>query len=341
MTMPADAALPMVSAAASLCLGGLLVRLLMSRPLRSLALDTPNARSLHQVPVPRTGGLGLLGAAFLAWAVLAPGYALPALLLALALAAVSFLDDMVALSAAMRLAVHFAAALAVVAAYPATPPAVAPLVVLTLVWMANLYNFMDGSDGLAGGMTLIGFSAYALAAHLAGAEALATVSAALAGAAAGFLIWNFPKAQIFMGDSGSVPLGFLAGALGYLGWREGVWPFHFPALVFLPFIADATVTLVRRALKRERLSEAHKTHYYQRLNRMGLGHRATALWGYALMLAAAASALTSLRLPTAAAAVVVVLWLAAIGWLMLRIDRAWAAFARADAGTPAPEVNRP
>ncbi len=156
---------------------------------------------------------------------------------------------------------------------------------LAIIWMINLYNFMDGSDGLAGGMSIAGFGTYAVAAYGGGLMELSVLAAALAGAAAGFLIWNFHKARIFMGDSGSVPLGFLAAALGLLGWQEGVWPMWFPVLVFSPFIADASVTLVKRYLRGERLSQAHRSHYYQRVLRMGLGHRGTALAAYVLMLA--------------------------------------------------------
>lgn len=319
-------------------LSGLLVRLLLAPPLRALALDMPNERSLHAAPVPRTGGLGLLGAAFALWALVASEDTLPVLLIALALAGVSLADDVVALSVRKRLVVHFAAAVAVLALYPVSPLILAPVVLLTIVWMANLYNFMDGSDGLAGGMTLFGFGAYALAAHFAGASEIALVSGVLAGAAGGFLIWNFPKARIFMGDSGSVPLGFLASALGYLGWQDGAWPFYFPALVFLPFIADATVTLLRRAFNGERLSEAHRSHYYQRLNRMGFGHRTTALWGYALMGATAGSALLSLSMPGPAAILLVVVWLVAIGAIMRSIDRAWAHYERTHAASAASDL---
>lgn len=308
------------------CLAAIFVRVLFSRPLHALILDKPNDRSLHTIPVPRTGGIGLDAAAFLTWAALAPTATYPAMLFALILAGVSLADDIAALSASRRLLVHVAVATLAVVVYPPAGLAIAPLAILTFVWMSNLYNFMDGSDGLAGGMALIGFGTYAAAAFSADATALAIAAAAVAGAAGGFLIWNFPKAKIFMGDSGSVPLGFLAALLGYLGWQDGIWPFYFPALVFLPFIADATVTLIRRALRGERLSDAHRTHYYQRLNQMGLGHRKTALYAYALMLAAAASALLTLHLPEMGVGLVIVLWLAGSALLMRGIDRAWRAF---------------
>jgi UDP-N-acetylmuramyl pentapeptide phosphotransferase/UDP-N-acetylglucosamine-1-phosphate transferase len=307
-------------------LAGAFVRFLLNEPLRSLVVDKPNERSLHAVPVPRIGGAGLLAAAFLLWASFATVLTLPILLIALVLAAVCLADDVMGLSPGVRRTAQLAGGVSAALLHPAEPAVLIPVVILTLVWMANLYNFMDGSDGLAGGMAVFGFGAYALAAAAAGAHEIAFASAVLSGAAGGFLLWNFPKAKIFMGDVGSVPLGLLAGALGYLGWSEGLWPFFFPPLAFLPFIADATVTLVRRARRGERLSSAHRSHYYQRLNRMGLGHRRTALLAYALMAATGLSALFSLLLPTWLGIVLVALWLAALMRLMAQVDRDWVEF---------------
>jgi UDP-N-acetylmuramyl pentapeptide phosphotransferase/UDP-N-acetylglucosamine-1-phosphate transferase len=142
-------------------------------------------------------------------------------------------------------------------------------------------------------MTVIGFGTYALAAHWAGAAALATLSAVLAASTAAFLISNFHPARIFMGDVGSVPLGFLCGALGIVGWRDDVWPLWFPMLVFAPFMCDATLTLVKRLLRGEKVSHAHREHYYQRLVRMGFGHRGTAYIEYAAMLGCALTALAA------------------------------------------------
>jgi UDP-N-acetylmuramyl pentapeptide phosphotransferase/UDP-N-acetylglucosamine-1-phosphate transferase len=88
-----------------------------------------------------------------------------------------------------------------------------------------------------------------------------------------------------MGDAGSIPLGFLAGALGLQGWSQGLWPPWFPLAAFAPFIADASVTLLRRALRRERVWQAHRGHYYQRIILLGWSHRRTALAEYALMAA--------------------------------------------------------
>jgi UDP-N-acetylmuramyl pentapeptide phosphotransferase/UDP-N-acetylglucosamine-1-phosphate transferase len=160
-----------------------------------------------------------------------------------------------------------------------------------MVWMTNLFNFMDGSDGLAGGMAAIGFGTLAAAAAASGLGPLALACAAVASASLGFLIHNFPPARVFLGDAGSVPLGFLAGAFGIYGALAGAWPLWFPLLVFSPFIADATVTLLRRALRREPFWRAHRSHAYQRLVMAGWTRRELALRGYGLMAAAAASAL--------------------------------------------------
>jgi UDP-N-acetylmuramyl pentapeptide phosphotransferase/UDP-N-acetylglucosamine-1-phosphate transferase len=256
-----------------------------------LPLDVPNARSLHERPVPRVGGVALaLGITAAVLAGFAP-FSL-ALALALVLAVVSFLDDLHPLPTGVRLAAHLAAA-AALAWYILSPmhPLELALIVLAVAWITNLYNFMDGSDGLAGGMSIVGFGAYAIAASLADDQGTALTAATIVGASAAFLAFNFPPARIFLGDVGSIPLGFLAGALGVIGWRNDAWPLWFPLLVFAPFIGDATITLVKRLLRRERVWRAHREHYYQRLVRMGLGHRRTALIAYVLMALCAVAAL--------------------------------------------------
>jgi UDP-N-acetylmuramyl pentapeptide phosphotransferase/UDP-N-acetylglucosamine-1-phosphate transferase len=277
-------------ALAALVVALLCVKALVSETGRRLALDHPNERSLHDRPVPRTGGLAIAAGVGAGWLVGAPGFAFT-LSLAAALALLSFLDDLFGLPTAVRLAGHLAASVAVVLLELRFPGwTVLVLFALAVAWYANLYNFMDGSDGLAGGMALFGFGAYAVAAWQADVHPLAELSAVLAAAAAAFLIRNFPPARIFMGDVGSVPLGFLAGALGLIGWNDGVWPLWFPLLVFAPFVGDATLTLIKRLARGERVWQAHREHYYQRLVRMGFGHRGAALIEYAAMLACGAGA---------------------------------------------------
>jgi UDP-N-acetylmuramyl pentapeptide phosphotransferase/UDP-N-acetylglucosamine-1-phosphate transferase len=257
-----------------------------------LPLDRPNERSLHATPTPRIGGLGIVAGVVLAFLLIR---AEPLAALVAGLALVSFIDDRRHVPIVLRFGAH---ALAAVIFILVLDPHVHPLwqgaLVLAVVWMTNLYNFMDGSDGLAGGMALFGFGAYALGAWLAGDVVMAVAAGAVAAAALTFLAFNFPPAKVFMGDAGSIPLGFLAAALGLIGWHAGNWPLWFPMLVFSPFIVDATVTLARRVLRGERFWHAHRTHYYQRLVQLGWGHRNTALAEYALMAGCGAGALWAL-----------------------------------------------
>ena len=285
-------------------------------------LDRPNERSLHVEPTPRIGGIAVIVAS-LTFAAFAADAAVGAIVAcALFLAVISLLDDARSLPVEVRLPAHLLAAAVAVLAMGAASSfgwAEAILATLAIAWMANLYNFMDGADGLAGGMAVIGFGAFAFAAE--GLAALALTAAATASAAAGFLLHNFPPARVFMGDAGSVPLGFLAGALGALGVALGAWPAWFPLLVFSPFMVDATVTLARRFLRGERVWKAHREHAYQRLVLAGWSRRRLALAAYALMLAAAASALAALRLGPEGRYAIILAWLATYIVLLVAIER--------------------
>ncbi|MFX1684458.1 glycosyltransferase family 4 protein [Paraburkholderia sp. A2RI-6] len=293
-----------------------------------LATDVPNERSLHERPTPRVGGWGMIPVA--AGAILL--FASPLWLIALGaafLAAVSQIDDRRGLPARVRFAAHLVAVLALIVVYPASVPwwCLAGLAFLML-WMVNLYNFMDGSDGLAGGMALFGFGAYAIASLFGPApiRELGWACAAVAGAAAGFLLFNFHPARIFLGDAGSIPTGFLAGALGYWGWRNGAWPIWFPALVFSPFIGDASVTLIRRLLRGEKFWQAHREHYYQRMVRLGTGHAATAVTWYLVMFVGIILALWALALSTALQWGVVAGWAVVLVLIGVAIDVRWRSF---------------
>ena len=285
-------------------------------------MDEPNHRSLHRAPTPRIGGLGILAGVLASLTFLNPELWLAAAL-GFALAALSFLDDRSGVPILIRFSAHFAAAAIWVENLGAWPPLWFLTAVLLLVWMTNLYNFMDGADGLAGGMAVTGFSAYAAGAWLGGQGEFALFCATVAAASLGFLRFNFPPAQIFMGDVGSIALGFLAGALGLLGWRLGLWPAWFPLLVFSPFVVDATLTLLRRVLSGERFWQAHSEHYYQRLLRLGWRQRRMALTEYALMIVSAASALCLTHADAVLQVSVLAIWLLAYGALAWRIDTAW------------------
>ncbi|MDD2915769.1 MAG: glycosyltransferase family 4 protein [Gallionella sp.] len=308
---------PLISMLATLALAFVLT----TGKVGGIVHDIPNERSLHEKPVPRTGGIALMAGVLAGWSLL-QYWPLWIVLPALGLFALSLLDDVRNLSPGVRLIGHFIAALVAVAGAGVSLAWFIP-VLLFVVWMTNLYNFMDGSDGLAGGMALFGFGCYGVGAWMGGNEAFALLNFSVAAAALGFLFLNFHPARIFMGDAGSIPLGFMAAVFGVWGWQTGYWPFWFPLLVFSPFIADATVTLLKRARRGERLSQAHRSHYYQRLVQMGWGHRNTALAEYALMLLAGASALWGIGMDNTAQGCLLLVWgmvyLAPTIW----IDRRW------------------
>jgi UDP-N-acetylmuramyl pentapeptide phosphotransferase/UDP-N-acetylglucosamine-1-phosphate transferase len=296
---------------------------------RLLPLDLPNDRSLHSAPVPRSGGLAMVCAIAVTGPLFFYGVG-TWLGLAGALALVSFVDDWRHLSAAVRLAAHLLAALFLIYyTMPDLPLPLAALLVLAVVWGTNLYNFMDGADGIAGGMTLFGFGAYALAAWPYDAT-VSWFAGSVSAAAAAFLLFNFHPARIFMGDVGSIPLGFLAAAMGIYGWYSSIWPAWFPLMTFSPFIVDATLTLAQRAARGERFWQAHREHYYQRLVRMGLGHRRTALLEYALMAAAGITALSLLRAPALAQHLALAAWAGIYLVLAALVNARWAAHATAE-----------
>jgi UDP-N-acetylmuramyl pentapeptide phosphotransferase/UDP-N-acetylglucosamine-1-phosphate transferase len=311
------------AAGAAVLTAAILAALLRSGLAWRLAIDDPNARSLHLRPTPRIGGLATtpvvlaIAAAF--------HLVLPAIVVAATLlAAVSLLDDHRSLPVVLRLSIQVACAAAVAwMSAPEAPGWTLALAIPALIWITNLYNFMDGSDGLAGGMTLIGFATCAIGAATRGDVALAGAAATIAGAAAGFLVFNWPPARVFLGDVGSIPTGFLAGAIGLRGWAAGDWPWWFAPLVFSPFIADATLTLLARLLRGERVWQAHREHIYQRMVTHGYGHFGTALRWYGLMALAAACALALRGAGNATAACALAGWVVFYAAAFAAAKRAW------------------
>lgn len=242
---------------------------------------------------------------------------------AMTIAIVSYIDDCINLSAALRFGVHLMVAAAMVfggfvlihfdlpgLSWQLSGTVAAVVSIFFIVWMINLYNFMDGMDGFAGGMTLIGFSALALVGFMAGDELYFAVNATIAAVAAGFLLFNFPPARIFMGDVGSSTFGLLAAGISLWGVGEGMFPFWAALLLFSPFVVDASVTLCRRLFRGEKVWQAHRTHYYQRLVQLGWGHRRTVLSEYVLMLGCAGSMLWVLS------AAIVVQWGVIAAWIL-------------------------
>jgi len=285
--MPDPVLLAAIAPAAGLtaCLG---TRALIPLLRRAAVLDHPNERSLHAAPTPRGGGIALIGAILVAWlALIVAGAVAPRLLVVLfaaaLLAAISWIDDLRGLSPAIRLLAQFiAVSFGMLALMPAAPvfqfrpmPGLdAAAAALLWLWFVNLFNFMDGIDGLAGSeAAAIGIGLLLFAGVGAGSDpGFAALSGSAAAAALGFLVWNWAPARIFLGDVGSVPCGYLLGFLLLDVARRGYWKI---ALILpLYFLADATLTLLRRLLRGERVWQAHRQHFYQRAVQRGLSHAA-------------------------------------------------------------------
>jgi Fuc2NAc and GlcNAc transferase len=277
--------------AATVLTAWLLTGAVRRHALRNAMLDIPNSRSSHATPIARGGGLAIvlvyLAALLLLW--------LFGMLEAAAIAAfggggvlvavVGYMDDRKALPASVRFAVHVLGAGWVVAylggfadawlrSFGLHGVAVGSvLAVFSIAWMTNLFNFMDGIDGIAASEAIFVACAGAFLGWRHGAEVgVIMAMLALAGASAGFLVWNWPPARIFMGDVGSGFLGFTLAALGIAASAQGALPIEVCVILGGVFVVDATVTLLRRVLRGDRWYEAHRAHAYQRLARRWNAH---------------------------------------------------------------------
>ena len=318
------AGVAMVAAAAT----GWLVATIRRWALRKALLDLPNSRSSHSRATPRLGGVAialvlLCGLAILAMSPLASAQQRWALLVlactGAGVAIVSLLDDVRPLPAVVRLLVHLVGAVVTVALV--TPPGTldggvlgrvmlagalaAVLMVLWIGWFINAFNFMDGIDGIAGGQAGTAGLGWAVLGLLTATPTLTIAGALLAGTSAGFLVHNWSPARIFMGDAGSATLGYL---LATVPWALGGEPLWIPSILLVwPFVFDALLTLCRRALRGERVWEAHRSHLYQRLVVRGGSHRATAMVYIALAVLGLACAVTVLTGPVSLARAMVFL----------------------------------
>ena len=252
-------------------------------------IDEPNARSAHASPTPNSGGIPVVIAVLvmllgLQWHLGGQlgGETVPhirSLVLGLSgLCVVGAWDDRHHLSAGFRLACFFAVAAAVVAVWfsPSSLPtlAAAAVLVIALVWVINLYNFMDGLDGLAAVQVIAVAAGLWLQGLIAGgSDAFLGMAGIVAGAYAGFLVFNWPPARLFMGDAGSLSAGLLLSWLGIWGWSEGAVAPASWCLLMSPFLIDSTWTLLDRFRRGERIAEAHSDHFYQRLARRWGSHR--------------------------------------------------------------------
>jgi UDP-GlcNAc:undecaprenyl-phosphate GlcNAc-1-phosphate transferase len=285
-------------------LGAAAAAMLFTRGARAVSLrcgiiDVPVARSSHTTPMPRLGGVAICAAATATWTIAlrpwAGGGTFVALLSlgAVTAAAVGAYDDLRRVRPATKLAGEFVAAFWLVPALPdltmpfALPASVVAVgCVLWLIGYMNAFNFMDGSDGLAAGFCAISATAIGVLALQVRAAPLAVVAFSAAGASLGFLPYNFPRATIFMGDAGSLFLGYTCAALVLSVIGRGVSPVA-AALPLLPFLFDSAFTLVRRVKRREKILQAHRTHLYQRLIVAGRSHTYVARAYYAWALVSA------------------------------------------------------
>jgi Fuc2NAc and GlcNAc transferase len=258
-------------------------------------LDVPNERSSHSAVTPRGGGLAIVVTATVALLALRWFGAIRSdLLLALigggiAVAVVGFLDDRHRLPAGIRLAVHVAAALWALACLGGLPPLAIgdrlmnlswvghALALLGIVWALNLFNFMDGIDGIAASEAVFVAGGGALLSLVGGWSDLSAGGLVVGAACLGFLRWNWPPATIFMGDVGSGYLGFVIAVMAVAAARDNPVAIWVWLILGGVFFVDATVTLVRRALRGERLHEAHRSHAYQYLVRRWGSHRRVTL----------------------------------------------------------------
>ncbi|MCF5725129.1 MraY family glycosyltransferase [Pseudomonas syringae] len=264
----------------------LVVSLVLTAGLRHYALsrsliDIPNARSSHSVPTPRGGGvaivlgflialpvLALMGAINMSatWALLGAG---------LSIAVLGFLDDHGHIAARWRLLGHFGGSIWALYWLGGLPSITLfgfnvelgmvghILAAFYLVWMLNLYNFMDGIDGIASIEAICTCLSACLLYWLAGFDGLIVLPLVLAAAVVGFLYWNFPPARIFMGDAGSGFLGVILGLLSLqAAWASPTMLWAWLILLGV-FIVDATFTLIRRLVRGDKVYEAHRSHAYQ------------------------------------------------------------------------------
>jgi UDP-N-acetylmuramyl pentapeptide phosphotransferase/UDP-N-acetylglucosamine-1-phosphate transferase len=304
--------------------------LLMMPLLVRYALARPNARSSHRVPTPQGGGFAVLAAALsVAGAALALAGGLTGTVLVLAAAAVVLaltgaVDDIRPLPAGPRFALQFIAVAAVVAAAQARvlPPEVPlwlerAILVLAGVWFVNLVNFMDGLDWItvAEMVPVTGFLAVAGALGILPPEAGMT-AAALCGALIGFAPFNRPVARLFLGDVGSLPVGLVVGWL--LLELAGTGALAAAILLPLYYLADATLTLLRRLLRGERVWEAHRTHYYQQATDNGLSALDVSRHVVALNLALAGLAAATVAWPSPATGTLALLLGAGLVAMLLR-----------------------
>jgi len=294
---------------------------------RHAIVDRPNERSSHTGLTPRGGGIAVVAVLVVAWGLLAPaahrGELFTVVAALLLLAGVSWIDDLRSLSPGIRLVSQIAAILPALywlshntSIFQDTIPTPYDLILAGVIWIwfINLFNFMDGIDGISGvEAASIGGGIALIATYNPDTGVDSLLAATVPAAAIGFLCWNWHPAKIFLGDVGSVPLGFLLGwlLLNLASGGAGA------AAVILPlyYLADATITLARRALRGEKIWQAHREHFYQRAVQNGRSHATVSLGVAFCNVILITLAMLSITWPWFALAGAVVVVLALLIWL--------------------------
>lgn len=278
-------------------LAAVATQLLLDRRFSKYFVDVPSDRSLHASPVSRAGGIAVVSGCLSGWALLVYSgmvqlgdYYL--LLCFLPVFVASVIEDAAGMPIPMRLLVQFlsAAAFVILSGHDAITIVgnaileswgASIFVMMTLVYLINIYNFMDGMDGFASSMAIAGFGSIGLIFLLAGDMGMAAAAFCVGAAASGFIGWNLPKARIFLGDSGSTSLGCMAAIfIVSASIRHGV-PVGLGAICFAPFIMDGTITLFRRIMRRAPFWQPHRGHLYQRMVLVS-GSHFSVLWRWQL-----------------------------------------------------------
>jgi Fuc2NAc and GlcNAc transferase len=273
--------------------GTALTYVIMRMVQRAGVLDVPNERSSHTAPIPRGGGLAIV-IAFVVFLLVnsrfgfasIEGAVCGALVIGgLIIAVIGVLDDLNHIPAKWRFLAHFVAVIIALSLLPSFPPissagltlksdiAVFALLAVSLIWFVNLYNFMDGTDGIAGIEAITALAGGALILTIRGEADWPLILGFLAACVSGFLVWNWSPAKVFMGDGCSGFLGFTLGLLAIATSTSeaiNVWSW---LILFGVFIVDATTTLITRLVRREKWYEAHRSHAYQILSRRFGSHQ--------------------------------------------------------------------
>ncbi|MDD4856734.1 MAG: hypothetical protein PHD74_01365 [Candidatus Krumholzibacteria bacterium] len=324
----------------ALCISYILTGVILRFSLKRRLLDIPNDRSSHSIPKPRLGGIAITVSFYVTCATLLLAGFRPfanASILAGALgggaiiALAGLIDDLRGLDARIKLAVQLGAAGVAVASGVVLRefgipfigsidlgPLAVPATILWIVAIVNFYNFIDGIDGLAAGLGLIASAFLYFISGMTQAVSLQGLYAALAGISFGFLRFNFPPARIFMGDMGSTFIGYTFAILSVIAQGSGVSAF-ITILLLAGAIGDAALTLVRRALKKEKLFSPHRTHYYQRLTSLGLSHKQVTLLEYLIAALLGVSAILAFHRAWTFVTFLSVIWIGFFLWALAKI----------------------